>query len=128
MAHKKAGGSTRLGRDSNPQYLGVKVGDGQTVKAGAVITRQRGTRIHPGKNVKKGKDDTLFATIAGVVKFTQKKRYRFDGTLKMTKFASIIPSVMKKVKKTVKKTVEKKLEEKTPVKKKPIKKATKTEK
>src|SRR3989338_8596461 len=77
MAHKKAGGSTRLGRDSNPQYLGVKVGDGQTINAGAVIVRQRGTKIHPGKNVKKGKDDTLFATIAGIVKFTQKKRIRF---------------------------------------------------
>lgn len=90
MAHKKAGGSTRLGRDSNPQYLGVKVGDGQTIKAGAVITRQRGTRIHPGKNVKKGKDDTLYAMIAGVVKFTTKKVKKFDGALKNTKFANII--------------------------------------
>jgi large subunit ribosomal protein L27 len=91
MAHKKAGGSTRLGRDSNPQYLGVKAGDGQVIRAGGVIARQRGTRIHPGKNVKKGKDDTLFATIAGKVKFTQKKRVRFDGALKLTKFANVIP-------------------------------------
>ena len=117
MAHKKAGGSTRLGRDSNPQYLGVKVGDGQTIKAGTIIIRQRGTRIHPGKNVKKGKDDTLFAAIAGKVKFTQKKRTRFDGKLKMTKFAKIIPV---DVKKTVKKAVEKKTE----TKKAPAKKAT----
>ena len=60
MSHKKAGGSTRLGRDSNPQYLGAKVGDGQFVHSGAVLVRQRGTRIHPGKNVNKGKDDTLY--------------------------------------------------------------------
>ncbi len=103
MAHKKAGGSTRLGRDSNPQYLGVKVGDGQSIKAGGVIVRQRGTGIHPGKNVKKGKDDTLFAAIAGIVKFTQKKRVRFDGALKMTKFANVIPQAVKKAVKKVKK-------------------------
>ena len=92
MAHKKAGGSTRLGRDSNPQYLGAKVGDGQLVKPGMIITRQRGTRVHPGKNVKKAKDDTLFSLVHGRVKFTQKKRTRFDGTLKMTKFVSVIPT------------------------------------
>ena len=91
MAHKKAGGSTRLGRDSNPQYLGTKVGDGQTVKAGSVLVRQRGSKIHPGVNVKKGKDDTLFALLAGKVKFNQRKRKRFDGSLKMTKFVNIIP-------------------------------------
>lgn len=90
MAHKKAGGSTRLGRDSNPQYLGTKVGDGQSVHAGAVIVRQRGTGIHPGKNVKKGKDDTLYAKLAGIVKFTTKKCKRFDGSLKKRKFANII--------------------------------------
>lgn len=90
MAHKKAGGSTRLGRDSNPQYLGTKVADGQSIKAGGVIVRQRGTSIHAGKNVKRGKDDTLFALISGVVKFTTKKRVRFDGSLKKTKFANVI--------------------------------------
>ncbi|MFH1286829.1 MAG: 50S ribosomal protein L27 [Candidatus Magasanikbacteria bacterium] len=92
MAHKKAGGSTRLGRDSQPQYLGTKVGDGQTVKAGNVLVRQRGTKIYPGKNVSKGKDDTLYAKIAGVVKFTTKQRRRFDGALKRKKFANIIPN------------------------------------
>lgn len=92
MAHKKAGGSTRLGRDSNPQYLGTKVGDGQTIKSGQILVRQRGTKIYPGKNVKKGKDDTLYAVLAGKVKFTQKKRIRFDGKLKMKKFVSIIPT------------------------------------
>lgn len=93
MATKKAGGSTRLGRDSNPKYLGTKVGDGQTVNAGQVLVRQRGTRIHPGKNVKRGADDTLFSVVNGRVKFSQKKRTRFDGNLKMTKFVSVLPSV-----------------------------------
>lgn len=91
MAHKKAGGSTRLGRDSNPQYLGTKVGDGEIVNAGEVLVRQRGTRIHPGKNVQRGKDDTLFSMIPGKVKFNNRKRTRFDGKLKMTKFVSILP-------------------------------------
>jgi len=69
MAHKKAGGSTRNGRDSNPQYLGVKRFGGEAVRAGTIIVRQRGTRIHPGKNVGKGGDDTLFALIDGKVEF-----------------------------------------------------------
>ncbi len=67
MAHKKAGGSTRNGRDSNPQYLGVKRFGGQGVLAGTILVRQRGTRIHPGKNVGKGGDDTLFALVDGTV-------------------------------------------------------------
>ena len=92
MAHKKAGGSTRLGRDSKPKYLGTKVGDGQKVKAGMILVRQRGSSIHPGKNVKKGKDDTLYAKLAGIVKFTAKKKKKFDGSLKKTKFANVIPS------------------------------------
>lgn len=92
MAHKKAGGSTRLGRDSRPQYLGTKVGDGQLVPAGAVLVRQRGTKIHPGKNVRRGKDDTLYAVLRGKVKFNRRKRTRFDGTLKMTEFVNIVPS------------------------------------
>jgi large subunit ribosomal protein L27 len=91
MAHKKAAGSTKLGRDSQPQYLGTKASDGQFVHSGAVIVRQRGTRIHPGKNVKKGKDDTLFATLNGIVKFTQKKRRRFDKKLLPATFANVIP-------------------------------------
>ncbi len=91
MAHKKAGGSTHLGRDSQPQYLGTKVGDGEYVNAGAVLVRQRGSKIHPGKNVKKGVDDTLFALVAGLVKFTSKKRTRFDGKLKLATYANVIP-------------------------------------
>ena len=90
MAKKKAGGSAKNLRDSNPKYLGVKTGDGQSVKPGMILVRQRGSKIHPGKHVKKGKDDTLFALATGVVKFTQKKMRKFDGRLKMTKFVNII--------------------------------------
>lgn len=70
MAHKKGVGSSRNGRDSNPQMLGVKRYDGQLVTAGSIIVRQRGTRIHPGINVGKGSDDTLYALKTGKVKFT----------------------------------------------------------
>jgi large subunit ribosomal protein L27 len=76
MAHKKGVGSSRNGRDSNPQFLGVKRFDGETVNAGTIIMRQRGTRIHPGANVGKGSDDTLFAKINGVVKFERKDKTR----------------------------------------------------
>jgi len=69
MAHKKAGGSSRLGRDSKPKRLGVKRYAGQKVHAGTILVRQRGTRIHPGVNVGVGRDYTLFALIDGVVKF-----------------------------------------------------------
>ena len=72
MAHKKGVGSTKNGRDSNPNFLGVKRADGQSVTAGAIILRQRGTKIFPGSNVSRGKDDTLFALIDGKVKFQRK--------------------------------------------------------
>jgi large subunit ribosomal protein L27 len=74
MAHKKGLGSSRNGRDSNSQRLGVKVFGGQTVPGGSIIVRQRGTRIKPGPNVGRGKDDTLFAKVGGVVKFVDKGR------------------------------------------------------
>jgi large subunit ribosomal protein L27 len=77
MAHKKGVGSSRNGRDSNPQYLGVKRYAGEVVHAGTILVRQRGTKFHPGENVGKGKDDTLFAKINGVVKFE-----RYDKTRK----------------------------------------------
>jgi len=73
MAHKKGQGSSRNGRDSNPQYLGVKRFGGEQVSAGSIIVRQRGTKFHPGNNVMKGGDDTLFAAIDGVVKFEKKR-------------------------------------------------------
>ena len=69
MAHKKGASSSRNGRDSNPQFLGVKRYGGQTVKAGEILVRQRGTKFHPGANVGRGKDDTLFALEAGAVQF-----------------------------------------------------------
>jgi large subunit ribosomal protein L27 len=83
MAHKKGGGSSRNGRDSNAQRLGVKAYGGQEVTGGSIIVRQRGTRIHPGDNVGKGSDDTLFALKDGVVKFHDSKK---------RKYASIIPA------------------------------------
>jgi large subunit ribosomal protein L27 len=76
MAHKKGQGSTRNGRDSNPQYLGVKRFGGERVVAGNILIRQRGTKFHPGNNVKKGNDDTLFAVADGVVKFEVKRGNR----------------------------------------------------
>ncbi len=76
MAHKKGVGSTRNGRDSESQRLGVKRYGGQTVKAGNILVRQRGTKFHPGFNVGKGSDDTLFAKIAGIVKFERKGKER----------------------------------------------------
>ncbi len=74
MAHKKGVGSSRNGRDSQPKMLGVKRADGQFVLAGSILVRQRGTRIHPGRNVGKGGDDTLFAKVDGLVDFERKGR------------------------------------------------------
>ncbi len=76
MAHKKGMGSSRNGRDSGPQYLGVKRYGGQFVNAGEILVRQRGTRIHPGLNVKRGRDDTLFATTSGNVVYRQVGKQR----------------------------------------------------
>ncbi|GAA4778844.1 50S ribosomal protein L27 [Citricoccus nitrophenolicus] len=73
MAHKKAGSSSKNGRDSNPQFLGVKRFGGQAVNAGEILVRQRGTKFHPGSNVGIGKDDTLFALSAGAVEFGNRR-------------------------------------------------------
>jgi large subunit ribosomal protein L27 len=81
MAHKKGVGSSKNGRDSNPQFLGVKRFDGQMVSAGSIIVRQRGTRIHPGANVGIGRDDTLFALQDGKVKFERKGKYKKTVTI-----------------------------------------------
>ena len=77
MAHKKGGGSSKNGRDSASQRLGIKRYGGQIVKAGEILVRQRGTKFHPGENVGKGKDDTLFATAAGSVMFARRRGRRF---------------------------------------------------
>jgi len=76
MAHKKGQGSSRNGRDSNAKHLGLKVGDGQSILAGTIILKQRGTRIHPGMNVRRANDDSLFAIKDGVVRFGRKGRDR----------------------------------------------------
>ncbi|HXX89967.1 MAG TPA: 50S ribosomal protein L27 [Acidimicrobiales bacterium] len=81
MSKTKGGGSTRNGRDSNAQRLGIKVYDGTAVPAGSIIVRQRGTRFHPGRNVGRGGDDTLFATADGVVKFGTRKGRRLVDVL-----------------------------------------------
>ncbi len=77
MAHKKGVGSSRNGRDSNPQFLGVKRFGGERIRAGGIIVRQRGTKFHPGRNVGRGRDDTLFATVDGVVTFETRTNRRF---------------------------------------------------
>ena len=92
MSHKKAGGSTALGRDSVSKRLGVKKYAGEVVKAGNILVRQRGSEIRPGENVKQGKDFTIFATIDGIVKFTERKIKKFDNHLKKTKFIHVEPA------------------------------------
>ena len=89
MAHKKAGGSTSLGRDSIAKRLGVKLYEGQHAKQGSILVRQRGTKFHPGKNVTRGGDDTLFATASGVVHFLRKKVRAFNGNLAERTFVSV---------------------------------------
>ena len=89
MAHTKAGGSTRLGRDSNAQRLGVKLYGGQTTKDGSIIVRQRGTKFRSGKNTKLAKDDSIFATKVGVVRFTKKKVTKFNGKLENTQIITL---------------------------------------
>lgn len=89
MAHKKAGGSTRLGRDSRSQRLGLKLYGGEIARAGSIIVRQRGTKYRPGKNTKLGKDDTVFAVKAGVVNFNKKKIKKFNGKLEYAQIVNV---------------------------------------
>lgn len=91
MAHKKAGGSTSYGRDSNAQRLGVKIFGGQLCKTGSIIVRQRGTNFYPGKNVALAKDHTLFATTNGIVKFSHRKKRAFNGKLHLAQFVHVLP-------------------------------------
>jgi len=95
MAHVKSGGSTKLGRDSNAKRLGIKKFEGQTVETGNVLIRQRGTKWHPGLNTKLGCDDTIYALINGVVKFSNKRKKTFTGKTKKISVINIIPSVQK---------------------------------
>ncbi len=89
MAHRKAGGSTKLGRDSISKRLGVKIFGSEKIKAGNIIVRQRGTKFHPGENVRRGADDTLYATKDGIVKFMKKKVKSFTGKIVKRKFVSV---------------------------------------
>jgi large subunit ribosomal protein L27 len=90
MAHRLAGGTASNLSDSNPKYLGTKLYDGEFAQVGAIIVRQRGTRIIAGENVLTGKDHTLFASKAGKVKFSSKRQTKFDGTVTRKKVANVI--------------------------------------
>jgi len=89
MAHKKAGGSAKNLRDSNPKYLGTKLYAGEKTKIGSVLIRQRGTKILPGENVGMGKDHTLFAKAVGIVSFRNKRKKHFDGKIIIKKFIDV---------------------------------------
>jgi large subunit ribosomal protein L27 len=90
MAHRKAGGSAKNLRDSNPKYLGVKLYNGEAAQAGSVLVRQRGTKILPGKNVGLGKDHTLFALKAGTVRFRENRKQSFNGQTVRKKIVDVV--------------------------------------
>ena len=90
MAKTKSAGSTKLGRDSQPKYLGVKLFGGQFAKPGSVIIRQRGTKFIPGENVRQGNDDTLYAIKEGVIQFQTIRKKKFDGNLRKAKVVNVI--------------------------------------
>ncbi|HCJ52371.1 MAG: 50S ribosomal protein L27 [Candidatus Kerfeldbacteria bacterium RIFCSPLOWO2_01_FULL_48_11] len=92
MAHVKGVGTTSLGRDSKSKRLGVKIFDGQYAHSGSILVRQRGTKFHPGKNVRRGNDDTLFALKSGKVKFSKKSRKRFTGHRVLSAYIAVIPT------------------------------------
>ena len=89
MSKTKATGATKLGRDSQPKYLGVKLYEGQKAKPGSIIIRQRGTKFLAGKNVRRGKDDTLYAVKEGVIKFGTKRKKCFDGSQRIAKIVNV---------------------------------------
>ncbi len=90
MAHRKAGGTAKNLRDSNPKYLGVKIADGQKVEAGQIIVRQRGTKTMAGEGAGLGKDHTIFAKISGIVKFTTKRKKSFTGRTVERKVVNVV--------------------------------------
>lgn len=91
MAKTKATGVTKLGRDSLPKYLGIKLSEGERAKAGSIIVRQRGTKFLPGKNVKRGGDDTLYALKEGAVQFVTKRKNCFDRSQKLVRIVNVYP-------------------------------------
>ena len=90
MAHRKAGGTAKNLRDSNPKYLGIKLSDGQMAQPGSIIVRQRGTAIMAGANVSIGRDHTLFALKPGTVKFSSKRKTSFNGSSQVRKIVSVV--------------------------------------
>lgn len=90
MAHTKAIGTTRLGRDSQPKYLGVKLYNGQLAQPGNIIVRQRGTKFTPGKGVRLGSDYTIYAIVKGKVKFVTKKKKKYDGNSRLIKVVNVL--------------------------------------
>ncbi|MFT6361397.1 MAG: large subunit ribosomal protein L27 [Candidatus Paceibacteria bacterium] len=120
MAHRKAGGSAKNLRDSNPKYLGMKLADGQSAQVGSIILRQRGTKTMAGKNVGIGKDHTLFALATGTVKFSSTRKKHFDGSVKLKKVVSVITGDV--AQKTAPKKTEKKAEAPKEEKKAAVKK------
>lgn len=92
MAHKKSAGTTKNGRDSNPKYLGIKVTPGALAKVGAVLVRQRGSDVLPGRNVSMGRDHTLFAIKDGKVLFSYKRQTHFDNSIVQKKVISVVPA------------------------------------
>ncbi len=91
MAHTKSGGSTRNLRDSQPKYLGIKLFAGQIAQPGSILVRQRGTKFLPGKNVRRGKDDTLYSIVKGAVEFSFQKRKKFNGRKKTSSLVNVEP-------------------------------------
>ena len=96
MAHKKAGGSTAYGRDSQGQRLGIKLYAGEKAKIGSILVRQRGTKVRPGIGVKIGNDDTLYAVAEGIVKFSDRRIRRYTGAFKDQKFVHVVTPEVKK--------------------------------
>jgi len=90
MAHTKSGGSTKLGRDSAPKYLGIKLYNGQKAKPGSIIVRQRGTKFIPGKNVRRGNDDTLYAVKEGTVKYSNKTKVNFNRKKRIVTLVEVV--------------------------------------
>lgn len=91
MAHTKSSGAGKYGRDSQPKYLGIKKFDGERVKTGDILVRQRGSKYLAGKGVKQGGDDTLFALREGIVKFETRRKICFDGSRRYTKVVNVVP-------------------------------------
>ncbi len=89
MAKTKAAGATKLGRDSLPKYLGLKLSHGQRARAGQILVRQRGTKFFPGKNVGRGGDDTLYAEKEGIVRFVTKRKRNFDNSQRLVKIVNV---------------------------------------